>query len=102
MAPRFFPSLRTKDAVKPKKITVTLTRLEAENLLFAASNVFDHEDALEASFPNKRERNAAFRAHDKIQLALHTEPTYVPKMTHGPEQAARVGHRVGPGVCLHF
>lgn len=66
--------------MKPKRITVTLTRAEAENLLSAAGQILGHDDASKAAFPNRREWNAAARAHDKIQLALHPAPTYVSKI----------------------
>jgi hypothetical protein len=66
----------TGSAMRPRRreaerITVTLTRKQAENLLSAASNVLGHEDASRAAFPNRRDWIAAATAHDKIQAALY-------------------------------
>lgn len=44
---------------KSERITVTLTRNQAENLLFAASNVLGHEDASRAAFASRRDWIAA-------------------------------------------
>ncbi len=65
--------------MKPKKITVTLTRSEAENLLAAAGQILGHADALKATFQNRLDSNAAMRGHDKIQTALHPQAIWTDK-----------------------
>lgn len=59
--------------MKPKKITITLTFAEARYLWTAASQVLGHSDAEEATFQHKSHRDAAYRAADKIQAALHPD-----------------------------
>lgn len=59
--------------MKPRTVTVTLTRLEAENLLLAAGQCFASDSAL-ALFANRRAATAAMNGHDKIQAALHPVP----------------------------
>lgn len=58
-----------------KSVTVTLTVKEAEALLLAAGQTLGHSDACDATFSDGRERNAAFRGHDKIQAAIHEDDT---------------------------
>lgn len=62
--------------MKPKHITVTLTRAEAESLWTAASQTLNHDDAMKATFANVSRRFAAYRAADKIQSALHPGAVY--------------------------
>lgn len=57
--------------MKPKKVTVTLTALEAEKLLQAAVFSLDRDPSGNVVFNGKKDWNAAARAHDKIQDALH-------------------------------
>lgn len=59
--------------MKPKKVTITFTFAEARYLWTAASQVLGHADAEEATFQHKSHCNAAYRAADKIQAALHPD-----------------------------
>lgn len=56
--------------MKPEHLSITFTRTEAEQLWHAASQVLGHEDAEQATFDNKRERNAAYRAANKLHRAM--------------------------------
>jgi hypothetical protein len=63
--------METLSVMRARTITVTLTVKQAECLLLAASQTLGHQDAGDATFPNRRDWNAAAIAHDKIQAALH-------------------------------
>ena len=52
-----------------KRVTVEMTLAEAKALWHAAGNTIDHPDAMEATFPNGSQRNAAYRGHDKLASA---------------------------------
>ncbi len=49
------------------KITITFTEQQAFCLIMAASQVMDHGDMVENSFPERGERRAAYNAYNKLQ-----------------------------------
>lgn len=56
-----------------KKVKIDLTLEEAWGLIRAASNSVDHPDAMEAIFQSQKERNAAYRAYEKLRRAWAEE-----------------------------
>lgn len=52
-----------------RRVTVELTVAEAKALWQAAGETVDHPDAMEREFPNGAQRDACYRAHDKLGAA---------------------------------
>ena len=49
------------------KITITFTEQQAACLMSAASQIMDHWDMIENSFPERGERRAAQNAYNKLR-----------------------------------
>jgi hypothetical protein len=54
----------------PRTVTLTLTRAQAQALEYAAGNIMEHEDAVEAVFSSGSKRKCAKRAYEKLNAAI--------------------------------